>query len=388
MQKVKSVRIIIGYAFILSVVVSSKLLFPKEISASSTLFFHHTNHQGSVVAVTDINGEVAGENRYFPYGEDRVSSDVSRISDRKYTSQIKDTETDIYYYNARYYDPSLSTFLSADSVGGGNRFSYVAGNPINFTDPTGNWQREDTGETEIADNIEYINEFMAQYGLTDFYFISDKPTWDIVSFDKPNAEMFYGLIDINNNLYYMGVALDNVNRELYEGTMLALSMFPVDSLGWAEQEVPYWEGVGDILLTSRATVCSIECPSSDIQRLEDLGILKKYRRVPDTPEEYFVRNIYHELFHLYQFDDNRFDSEVRFLYSEDKDFLDSVFNNWDYGKEPVEFGPVLVSDTLYPHPEAFQVFAPELYELIYNTGFLRKGIFQNPELTGNIKVFR
>lgn len=36
----------------------------------------------------------------------------------------------IYYYNARYYDPTAGKSTSADSVPDGlNRYAYVAGNP-------------------------------------------------------------------------------------------------------------------------------------------------------------------------------------------------------------------------------------------------------------------
>ncbi|MFB5652892.1 RHS repeat-associated core domain-containing protein, partial [Leptospira wolffii] len=59
-------------------------------------------------------------------------------------SQELDRETNFYFYNARYYDPQIGRFTSADtmidgarSTQGWNRFSYVAGNPIRYKDPTG-----------------------------------------------------------------------------------------------------------------------------------------------------------------------------------------------------------------------------------------------------------
>ncbi|WP_445992842.1 RHS repeat-associated core domain-containing protein [Leptospira wolffii] len=64
----------------------------------------------------------------------------------KYNSQELDRETNFYFYNARYYDPEIGRFTSADSVidgnddtQGWNRFSYVKGNPVLFRDPTGHW---------------------------------------------------------------------------------------------------------------------------------------------------------------------------------------------------------------------------------------------------------
>jgi len=65
---------------------------------------------------------------------------VCRIPNTKYlfTGQEKDPESDLYNYNARLYNPTTGIFISADSVGGGNRYAYAANNPMRFTDPSGN----------------------------------------------------------------------------------------------------------------------------------------------------------------------------------------------------------------------------------------------------------
>ena len=52
--------------------------------------------------------------------------------------------TGLMYYNARYYDPALGTFISPDSmvpnpasVIDHNRFPYARGNPLKYSDPSG-----------------------------------------------------------------------------------------------------------------------------------------------------------------------------------------------------------------------------------------------------------
>jgi RHS repeat-associated protein len=86
---------------------------------------------------------------YTPYGE-KVQSAITglNIFNKKYTGQVDDSTTEepdgLMYYNARYYDPAIGRFISADSVVSNpgysqsfNRYMYVVGNPITFNDPSG-----------------------------------------------------------------------------------------------------------------------------------------------------------------------------------------------------------------------------------------------------------
>ncbi len=62
-------------------------------------------------------------------------------TDKGYTGQFYDAVSGLYYYNARYYDPVMVQFLSADNVQGNAQgmdpYAYVADNPETLTDPTG-----------------------------------------------------------------------------------------------------------------------------------------------------------------------------------------------------------------------------------------------------------
>ncbi len=128
-------------AILFFVQISVFLLFPlSRVRAEENLYFIHQDHLGSNTAVTDSEGNVISKSRYYPYGTERASTGDQKITEKKYTGQRKDAETGLYYYNARYYDPALSTFISADNVDAGmNKYAYAGGNPIMYSDPSGNF---------------------------------------------------------------------------------------------------------------------------------------------------------------------------------------------------------------------------------------------------------
>jgi RHS repeat-associated protein len=117
-----------------------------ERSPDGSLKFYHGDHLGSASLVTDFVNNVAHVVRrqaYMPYGEDRPGS-VSGTFTPKYQFNFKEKEesTGFYDYGARLYNPATGRWLSADtsSTDGLNRYAYVSNSPINYVDPTGNFQ--------------------------------------------------------------------------------------------------------------------------------------------------------------------------------------------------------------------------------------------------------
>ncbi len=74
----------------------------------------HSNHLGSLSEATTGSGGVSSRQRYFPYGRVRYSSG-SPPTTYNFTGQRLDG-TGLLYFQARYYDPTVGRFLSADTL--------------------------------------------------------------------------------------------------------------------------------------------------------------------------------------------------------------------------------------------------------------------------------
>ena len=153
-------------------------------------------HQDSLTGtflVTSASGTSLGTIKYTPFGETRSGSVPT---DKKFTGQRLDA-TGLYYYGARYYDPTIGRFISADPIIHSeplpagqiikgltvycttvqfytgqtrtpvfinpqehNRYSYALNNPLRYTDPDGH---------QVLAGAEYVALAafaLAFYGIT------------------------------------------------------------------------------------------------------------------------------------------------------------------------------------------------------------------------------
>jgi len=93
----------------------------------------HQDRLGSTRLKTDENGEVVGEFKSLPFGQEIVNDDV-RYS---FATGKELDSSGLYYFGARYYDPDVGRFTSVDPVRDNHAYSYVNNNPMNYVDPTG-----------------------------------------------------------------------------------------------------------------------------------------------------------------------------------------------------------------------------------------------------------
>ena len=104
--------------------------------------YYHSDHLGSSSYITNLDGEVSQHIEYVPFGEVFIE-ERNNTWNRLYLFNAKefDEETGMYYYGARYYEPKLSLWMSANPLEEDypnlSAYGYCHNNPIILYDPDG-----------------------------------------------------------------------------------------------------------------------------------------------------------------------------------------------------------------------------------------------------------
>ena len=135
---------------------------PPGMGGQPGLYYLHTDHLGTASFVTDDNSETTQFFLNLPFGETMMEQQ-SGVYDNPYKFNAKelDSETGLYYYGARYYNPRVSVWYGVDPLavynpsmesefygdgqhnggvfylGNLNPYIYTYQNPIVYIDPNG-----------------------------------------------------------------------------------------------------------------------------------------------------------------------------------------------------------------------------------------------------------
>ena len=152
------------------------------------LYFYHPDHLGSSSYITDREGRITQHTEYIAFGEVLFEEhSTSRTMPYLFNGKELDTETGLYYYGARYYDPRVSLWLNTDPLSGynpiqetehyidgqhnggifnpmnHNTYGYTYNNPIVWMDPNGKQVFVVHGTTQTRDGHTFsqgaLNEF-------------------------------------------------------------------------------------------------------------------------------------------------------------------------------------------------------------------------------------
>jgi RHS repeat-associated protein len=106
---------------------------------SNAVYYYHYDALGSVVALSDADGDTVQLYEYSVFGQVAASA-PNHTNPFLFTGRRYDTETGLYYYRAHDYNPYIGRFLQTDPIGyaaGPNLYAYCGNNSLNLSDPFG-----------------------------------------------------------------------------------------------------------------------------------------------------------------------------------------------------------------------------------------------------------
>ena len=123
-----------------------------EKGGERTLYYNYTDRLGSIVATTDASGNVLERYAYDPWGRrvkpynwSEADTRTDLLNNRGFTGHEHIDGMSLINMNGRVYDPLIGMFLSLDPFIQApdnwlnyNRYMYCFGNPLSYTDPSGN----------------------------------------------------------------------------------------------------------------------------------------------------------------------------------------------------------------------------------------------------------
>jgi len=132
--------------------------------------FYHGDHLGSSIGLTDQETTKVWDRMYLPYGGTFTGTGTTQNT-HQYTAKELEAATGLYYYGARYHNPNIGRFMSADRAGADptdpqswNRYAYVQNNPLKYIDPNGeqlvDFQRNVEFNNRIRNKLDFVPDFL------------------------------------------------------------------------------------------------------------------------------------------------------------------------------------------------------------------------------------
>src|SRR5579883_1738762 len=125
---------------------------PLAMLRSGATSYYEQDGLGSVTSLSNTAGSLAQTYTFDSFGK-LANSTGSLTNPFQYTGREFDTETNLQFSRARYYDPAAGRFISEDPTGfnaGANFYRYVRNNSVNLTDPTGLYTLQGFSPTQAA----------------------------------------------------------------------------------------------------------------------------------------------------------------------------------------------------------------------------------------------
>jgi RHS repeat-associated protein len=217
---------------------------------------------GSTTDLTDGNGNVTTTYGYDVFGATRSQSGTPDTVFR-FTGEQRDSDSDMYYLRARYYDPAIGRFLSQDplrslaiSPQSLNRYPYVGSNPVNRVDPTGMVAWIKGGGGGSAKEGGSFGRLCPNYDPTHIYVIIDGVCYDATS-PACSAGVNPLLCDGESGLF--GFQPEKALRDVWDWTTGCEICGRI-----ARGVVVYMECVGDLQVQTAALTAELISPEPGV----------------------------------------------------------------------------------------------------------------------------
>lgn len=224
------------------------------------VFIYERNIFGDIVRIYNSAAEIVGEYQYDAFGNVTIVTDVGNIATInpfRYRGYYYDSETGLYYLNARYYNPSIGRFISPDDVSyinpdninGLNTYAYCNNDPVNLVDSSGhdwNWATFWKGVLLIGTAIGAVVASVATFG------IATPLAMTIVAGVTLAAGILTGVNGIAT-IIEAGTDYNFVRDGIFNG------------LGWSDEAYDVYAGVTEIVAIVGSIVCSVWNATSKIK---------------------------------------------------------------------------------------------------------------------------
>ena len=117
--------------------------------------YYHQGYLGSSSVMSDANGQLVSESTYYPFGHPRQENQPRGVKESyQFTQKERDGESGLSYFEKRFNIVSLARFCSVDPIAltpsilvgkspqYGSSYCYSLGNPLRFSDPSGEFSKE------------------------------------------------------------------------------------------------------------------------------------------------------------------------------------------------------------------------------------------------------
>ena len=139
-----------------------------EYQEYGDFYINSFDTNNDVITTWLINTDTNPSNySYDAYGNKSGSSD-NLPSPYGYNGYYRDSETGLYYLNARYYDPTTQQFTQEDTYWGDGTdlYAYCHFNPVMYSDPTGHISMSEIAELQAKQKAE--DAIRAQYAIDNY----------------------------------------------------------------------------------------------------------------------------------------------------------------------------------------------------------------------------